>query len=42
MGELLQRMGSAEVAEWIAELGQLRPEDEDAAVKQAEKDAKFK
>lgn len=41
MGELLQRMGSTELAEWIEELGHLRPEDEELARKEAEKEAKF-
>jgi hypothetical protein len=31
----VEQMGSAEVAEWIAELGSLRPEDERVAMKNA-------
>lgn len=42
MAELLQRMGSSELAEWIAELALLRPEDEKKAYEQAEREAKFK
>lgn len=41
MAELLQRIGSTELAEWIAELAVLRPEDEKKAYAQAERDAKF-
>lgn len=40
MAELLQRMGSMEVQEWIYELSVLRPEDEKAAIEKAEKEAK--
>ncbi len=32
---MLATTGSGEIAEWIAELGVLRPEDEAAAVKAA-------
>ena len=42
MGELLQRIGSFEVMEWIAELSVLRPEDEKKAMEEAEKEAKMK
>lgn len=42
MGELLNRIGSSELDEWIVELGMLRPEDEEKAMKDAEKKAKFK
>lgn len=35
VAELGQRMGSAELAEWIAELGTLRPEDEREAMERA-------
>lgn len=35
VAELGDRMGSAEVAEWIAELSVLRPEDEREAMKNA-------
>lgn len=31
----VEQMGSTEVAEWIAELGVLRPEDEREAMKNA-------
>jgi hypothetical protein len=40
VGELLQRIGSQELAEWIVELGQLRPADEKAAMEKAEREAK--
>ncbi len=40
VAELLERMGSAEVAEWMAELGVLRPADEKAAYEEAEQKAK--
>lgn len=33
-------MGSYEIQEWIAELGTLRPEDEEVARKEAEREAK--
>ncbi len=39
MAELLNRMGSAEIAEWVVELGVLRPEDEKEAMEKAEKEA---
>ncbi len=39
MGELLDRIGSAELAEWAAELYVLRPEDEERAMKEAEREA---
>lgn len=42
MAELLNRMGSSEIAEWVTELAVLRPEDEKKAYEQAEKDAKMK
>lgn len=41
MGELLNRMGSFEIMEWVAELTVLRPADEAAAMKQAELDSKM-
>lgn len=41
MAELLNRMGSFEIMEWVAELTVLRPEDEEAAMKKAEMDAKM-
>lgn len=40
MAELLQRMGSMELQEWIVELSVLRPEDEQEAIAKAEKEAK--
>lgn len=39
MAELLKRVGSAELAEWIVELGVLRPEDEKKAIAEAERKA---
>lgn len=39
MGELLQRIGSEEIAEWIFELGVLRPEDDQRARDEAQKQA---
>ena len=39
MGELLDRMGSAELAEWEAELYVLRPEDEEEAMAEARAEA---
>ena len=39
MSELLQRIGSGELAEWAAELYVLRPEDEERAMEQAQADA---
>lgn len=39
VAEVEQQMGSAEVAEWIAELGVLRPEDERAAIERARAEA---
>ena len=39
VAELEVRMGSAEVAEWIVELGTLRPEDERAAIEHARAEA---
>lgn len=41
MAELLLRIGSAELAEWMAELGTLRPADEKEAMDKAEREAKF-
>lgn len=35
----VEQMGSAEVAEWIAELGTLRPEDERQAMADAKSGA---
>ena len=35
MAEMLASTGSAEIAEWIAELGVLRPEDEKRAMDEA-------
>ena len=40
MGEMLATTGSSEIAEWIAELGILRPEDEKKAQDDAEREAK--
>jgi hypothetical protein len=42
VAEMLATTGSTEVAEWILELGKLRPEDEKKAYDEAEKKAKFK
>jgi hypothetical protein len=42
VGELLQRIGSAELAEWMVELSQLRPAEEKKAYEDAEREAKFK
>ena len=39
MGELLDRIGSAELAEWAAELYVLRPEDEERAIEEAKSEA---
>lgn len=39
VAELGQRMGSAELAEWIAELGILRPEEERDAIERAKAEA---
>lgn len=41
MAELLNRMGSFEIQEWVVELTVLRPEDEKAAMEKAEKESKF-
>jgi hypothetical protein len=39
VGEVLQRMGSRELAEWIVELGTLRPEEEREAYRVAREQA---
>jgi hypothetical protein len=39
VGELLKRIGAAELAEWEAELYVLRPEDEEAAMEEARAEA---
>jgi len=41
VSELVQRVGSFEIGEWIAEFG-LRAEDEKAAYEEAERKAKAK
>jgi hypothetical protein len=38
VGELLRRIGAAELAEWEAELYVLRPEDEEAAMEAAKEE----
>ncbi len=42
VSEVLQRVGSAELAEWSAELFVLRPEDEERAMEQAKREAEEK
>ncbi len=42
VAEVLARVGSAELAEWSAELYVLRPEDEERAMEQAKAEAEDK